>query len=76
MSRNKSFDYERFVVPSGQRVRLKDYPPDDTAPFDSKSEVEAILQDGIARMADAQARLSAQNSIRAADHPAGDRRRG
>ena len=52
---------ERFRVTSGKRFRLKDVDPRDTAGIHARAKSDAILADGIARLAKAQEKLYAQN---------------
>src|SRR5580692_4250371 len=50
-----------YRIDSGKHFRLKDFDPADTAHFKSKEEAEAKIQKDIARMAELQAELYAQD---------------
>jgi PPK2 family polyphosphate:nucleotide phosphotransferase len=53
---------ERFGVTDGEKVRLKDYAPDDLAGHDvDKAEADRLLADGVARLSALQDKLAAQN---------------
>jgi PPK2 family polyphosphate:nucleotide phosphotransferase len=53
---------KRYRVESGKHFHLKDYDPADTAHWDSKENADAALQKGIARTADLQDQLYAQDT--------------
>jgi PPK2 family polyphosphate:nucleotide phosphotransferase len=53
--------FEKFRVPPGTKVRLADWPTDASAPFADKSEAEEKLAADVAKLADLQAKLYAQN---------------
>ncbi len=50
-----------FRIQHGQHFRLKDHDPGDTAGIDSKEEAKAILEEGVATLADLQDKLYAQD---------------
>ena len=50
-----------FRIEHGQHFRLKDHDPEDTAGIDSKDEAKAILEEGVAELADLQDKLYAQD---------------
>lgn len=52
---------KRYRIEHGKKFRLKDYDPDDTAHLHSKEHCEALLEEGIARMAELQDKLYAQD---------------
>jgi PPK2 family polyphosphate:nucleotide phosphotransferase len=52
---------DTFRVDNGNNFKLKDFDPTDTGHWRSKEHAEQALQDGIARMADLQDRLYAQD---------------
>jgi PPK2 family polyphosphate:nucleotide phosphotransferase len=51
----------RYVVPPGETVRLKDFDPGDTGPFKKKEEAAGKLEEDIKRLAELQAILYAQD---------------
>jgi len=53
---------DEFRVNDGKHVRLKDYDPGDTGHWRSKEHAEEAVQEGIARTADLQDKLYAQDS--------------
>jgi len=53
---------EKFRVDSGKHFRLKDYDPADTGHWKSKEHAEAAVQEGVARTAELQDKLYAQNN--------------
>ena len=53
---------EKFRVDSGKHFRLKDYDPADTGHWKSKDHAEAAVQEGVARTAELQDKLYAQNN--------------
>ena len=53
---------DKFRVNDGEHFRLKDYDPDDTGHWRSKEHAEEAVQEGIARTADLQDKLYAQNN--------------
>jgi len=53
---------EKFRVDSGKHFRLKDYDPADTGHWKSKEHAEATVQEGVARTAELQDKLYAQNN--------------
>ncbi|CAN5345083.1 MAG: polyphosphate kinase 2 family protein [Pyrinomonadaceae bacterium] len=55
-------NHEPFIVPSGKKIRLKDYDPAFTGKFKDRSEAKAKLSDGIVRLAELQDKLYAQNT--------------
>ena len=50
-----------FQVRDGSRFRLKDYDPSDTAGIGSKQEAKALLEEGVARLAELQDKLYAED---------------
>jgi PPK2 family polyphosphate:nucleotide phosphotransferase len=53
---------DRYRVTKGRGFRLKDYEPDDTAALEmEKTAAEALLQQGVVRLAEMQDKLYAQN---------------
>lgn len=52
---------EKYAVESGKHFRLKDFDPADTAHLHSKDHAEKLLQEGIAKTAELQDRLYAQD---------------
>ena len=55
-------NHNNFIVPSGKKVRLKDYDPSDTGNYSSKDQVTAKLEKDIGRLAKYQDVLYAQNT--------------
>ena len=53
---------DKFRVNDGKHFRLKDYDPGDTGHWRSKEHAEEAVQEGIARTADLQDKLYAQNN--------------
>src|SRR3954452_4687905 len=53
---------EKFRVDHGKQFRLKDFDPGDTGHWKSKEHAQESLQEGVARTADLQDRLYAQNT--------------
>jgi PPK2 family polyphosphate:nucleotide phosphotransferase len=53
--------FEQFRVPPGKAVKLADYPTDETGPFTDKSQAQEKLAADVAKLADLQAKLYAQN---------------
>jgi PPK2 family polyphosphate:nucleotide phosphotransferase len=53
---------DKFRVNDGQRFRLKDYDPGDTGHWRSKEHAEEAVQEGVARTADLQDKLYAQDN--------------
>jgi PPK2 family polyphosphate:nucleotide phosphotransferase len=56
-------NFNRFRVPPGTTVKLKDYPTDETEPFVDKSEAQEKLAADVAKLADLQSKLYAQNTF-------------
>jgi PPK2 family polyphosphate:nucleotide phosphotransferase len=50
-----------YVVTKGKKFRLKDHDPDDTAHIEDKEQAEALLKEGVERLAELQDRLYAHN---------------
>ena len=61
MSRAQQFA-KRFRVRNGRTFRLKDVKPDDTRPIKSRTQAERWLERGVARLAQLQEKLYAQDS--------------
>ena len=61
MSRAQQFA-KRFRVRNGRTFRLKDVKPDDTWPIKSRTQAERWLERGVARLAQLQEKLYAQDS--------------
>lgn len=55
-------NHEHFIVPPGQKIRLKDYDPGYTGKFEHKEEALAKLQEDVGRLASYQDVLYAQNT--------------
>ena len=55
-------NFERFRVPPGTAVKLKDYPTDETKPFEDKSEAREKLAADVEKLAELQSKLYAQNT--------------
>jgi PPK2 family polyphosphate:nucleotide phosphotransferase len=55
--------YDKFRVPSEKTIKLKHYDTSLTEPYQSKEEAAAKLQADIVKLADAQARLYAQDTL-------------
>lgn len=55
-------NFKRFRVPPDTAVKLKDYPTDETEPFADKSEAQEKLATDVAKLADLQSKLYAQNT--------------
>jgi PPK2 family polyphosphate:nucleotide phosphotransferase len=53
--------FEHFRVPPDTKVKLKEYPTDDSGPFKDKDEAEAKLAADVEKLADLQGKLYAQN---------------
>jgi len=53
---------ENYCIDRGKNFRLKDYDPADTGHWHSKEHAEQAIQEGIARMAELQDKLYAQDS--------------
>lgn len=53
---------DKFLVPPNQKVKLKDYSTSPTKPFATKAESDEKLQADIAKLADLQSKLFAQNT--------------
>ena len=53
---------DRYRVEPGSKVRLADYPTDDTGDFKSREEAEAKMARDIERLAELQERLYAENT--------------
>ena len=53
---------DRYRVEPGSKVRLEDYPTDDTGDFKSREEAEAKMARDIERLAELQERLYAENT--------------
>src|SRR5690349_9828947 len=53
-------DYPRYRVKPGDRIRLKDYDPEESEDYDSKEEVLPLLQKQVARIDALQERLFAE----------------
>ena len=60
MSRIHDF-LEPYLVTKGKGFRLKDHDPADTAHIDDKEQAEALLREGVERLAELQDRLYAHN---------------
>jgi PPK2 family polyphosphate:nucleotide phosphotransferase len=60
MSRIHDF-LKPYLVTKGSRFRLKDHDPADTAHIDDKEQAEALLREGVERLAELQDRLYAHN---------------
>ncbi len=54
-------DHDKFIVPPGKKIRLKDYDPASTGPFKNKEEASATLQQDIERLSKYQQVLYAEN---------------
>jgi PPK2 family polyphosphate:nucleotide phosphotransferase len=54
--------FERFRVAPGSKVKLKDCPTDDPRPFAEKEEAEQKLASDVAKLAELQGKLYAQNT--------------
>ena len=54
--------FDRLRVPPGTSVHLPDYPTNETEPFGDKSEAQDKLATDVAKLADLQAKLYAQNT--------------
>ena len=63
---------EKYCVQSGKDFRLKDCDPADTAHLHSKKHAEKLLQEGIAKTAEMQDRLYAQDKWALLSHFPGD----
>ena len=61
MSRTQQFA-KRFRVRNGRTFRLKDVNPDDTRPITSRKQAERWLERGVARLAQLQEKLYAEDS--------------
>jgi PPK2 family polyphosphate:nucleotide phosphotransferase len=55
-------NFKRFRVPPGTKVSLKDYATDETEPFADKSEAQEKLATDVAKLAELQSKLYAQNT--------------
>jgi PPK2 family polyphosphate:nucleotide phosphotransferase len=55
-------NHDRFIVPPGKRIRLKDYDPGFTSRFESEDEASAKLAKDVGRLAKYQDILYAQNT--------------
>jgi PPK2 family polyphosphate:nucleotide phosphotransferase len=55
-------NHDRFLVPPGKRIRLKDYDPDYTGEFENKEQAETKLREDVLRLAKYQDVLYAQNT--------------
>jgi PPK2 family polyphosphate:nucleotide phosphotransferase len=53
---------DAFLVPPATTVKLKNYPPEQTAPFRSKEEAQTQLEADILELSDLQAKLHAQDT--------------
>jgi PPK2 family polyphosphate:nucleotide phosphotransferase len=53
---------DKFFVPEGKSIQLKDYPSDTTEPYHDKAEAEEKLKQDILKLSDWQATLHAQNT--------------
>jgi PPK2 family polyphosphate:nucleotide phosphotransferase len=53
---------DKFLVPEGKSVKLKDYPSDTTKPYRDKAEAEEKLKRDILKLSDWQTTLHAQNT--------------
>ena len=73
MSRAQQFA-KRFRVRNGRTFRLKDVKPDDTWPIKSRKQAERWLERGVARLAQLQEKLYAQDSWGLAVDLSGDGR--
>lgn len=58
----KTSPFDRFRVPPSDKVRLKDYPTDDTAPLADKAQGQAHLEESREQIAELQSKLYAQNT--------------
>lgn len=58
----KTSPFDRFRVPPNDKVQLKDYPTNDTAPLTDKAQAEAHLNDSREQIAELQSKLYAQNT--------------
>jgi len=56
-------NHDQFLVPRDAKIELKDYDPGLTAPYKSKEEAAEKLQADIAKLAQWQAKLYAQNTF-------------
>lgn len=54
-------DTKRYLAKPGKRFRLKDHDPGDTGQFKDSSEVDGLLEKGVARLARLQDKLYAQD---------------
>jgi PPK2 family polyphosphate:nucleotide phosphotransferase len=54
MGQSSRLDHKPFMVPPGQKVRLKDYPTAATGEFRDKADAEVALQEDVAALAKAQ----------------------
>jgi PPK2 family polyphosphate:nucleotide phosphotransferase len=52
----------KYVVPPKTKIKLADFPPDDTGPFKNKEAAAQKLADDIAKLPELQARLYAQDN--------------
>ncbi len=55
--------HEKFLVPSDKKIKLSQHSTDDTAPYKAKAEAAEKLQADVARLAELQAKLWAQNTL-------------
>ncbi len=56
-------NHDKFLIPPGQTIKLKDYAPDLTAPYKSKADADEKLQADVAKLSEWQAKLYAQNTF-------------
>jgi PPK2 family polyphosphate:nucleotide phosphotransferase len=56
-------NHDPFLVPRDAKIKLKDYDPGLTAPYKSKDETAEKLQADVAKLAEWQAKLYAQNTF-------------
>lgn len=55
-------NHDRFLVPPGKKISLKDYDPDYTGEFENKEQAETKLREDVLRLASYQDVLYAQNT--------------
>ena len=54
--------HDQFLIPPGKKVKLKNHPADFSEPFKSKADAAEKLQADVARLAEMQSKLYAQNT--------------